>query len=73
MRKNNTLSYFTHSGCSRYRAKAMYFQLSRGTFASSTKYLMQSRQPYAAAFVTHLTFTISGIFLSSTKYFKIST
>ena len=32
---------------------------------------MQSRWPYLAAFNTHLTFTTSGIFLSSTRYFKM--
>ena len=43
---------------------------SRGTFASSTKYLRQSRRPYHAALYTHARFTPSDIFLSSTKIFQ---
>ena len=41
-------------------------------FASSTKYLRQSSWPYIAAFPTQSLFTSSDIFLSSTKYFKMS-
>ena len=44
----------------------------RGTFASSTKYLMQSSWPYVAADMHTVDFTSSDIFLSSTRYFKMS-
>ena len=48
----------------------MYRQSSRGTFASSTKYLRQSRRPYIAAFPTQAIFTSSDIFLSSNEIFQ---
>ena len=45
-------------------------QCSRGTFASSTKYLRQSSWPYLAAFAAQSTFTSSDIFLSSNEIFQ---
>ena len=53
-------------------ASDVFASRSRGTFASSTKYLRQSRRPYHAALYTHARFTPSDIFLSSTRYFKMS-
>ena len=50
----------------------MSSQSLRGAFASSTKYLRQSRWPYPAAFHTQSTLYHISIFLSSTKYFKMS-
>ena len=48
------------------------FQSLRGTFASSTKYLRQSSGQTLQRLPRSRLFTSSDIFLSSTKYFKMS-
>ena len=65
-------SSFRTRGARRNERKRRNFQSLRGTFASSTKYLRQSSWPNFAAIATQSIFTSSDIFLSSTKYFKMS-